>query len=143
MSVPQKTCSWCPRAPRAGFTLLELLVVLMLLAVAAGVVAPSLLSSRPEEPSALQALIAGAREAAIRRGEIVRLRIDSSGAWQAVAGAPSRSEVLLSGRFAEPPAGITDILFSPLGTCAPSVESEPAVELLAAFDPLTCEERPR
>ncbi len=120
-----------------------MIVVLILLAVAAGVVAPSLLSSPPEEPSALRALIAGAREAAIRRGEIVRLRIDGSGAWQAVAGAPSRSEVLLSGRLAEPPGGISDILFSPLGTCAPGVESEPAAELLAGFDPLTCAERPR
>ncbi|MGH7525823.1 MAG: prepilin-type N-terminal cleavage/methylation domain-containing protein [Gemmatimonadales bacterium] len=127
----------------SGFTLLELIVVLVLLAVAAGVVAPSLLSSRPEGPSALRALIAGAREAAIRRGEIVRLRIDGSGAWQAVAGASSRSEVFLSGRLAEPPAGSSDILFSPLGTCAPSVENEPAAEVLRAFDPLTCEERPR
>jgi len=125
---------------RAGYTLVEVIVVLILLALAASAVALSLPSFRPEQSSALRALVGSAREASVRRGEMVRLRIDRSGAWQIVAGTPPGSEVRMSGRLADPPSNATDLIFSPLGTCAPPVEDNP-VETFGDYDPLTCEAR--
>lgn len=135
------------RKSRAGFTLVELIVVLLLLSIAAAVVGPSLwFAPRPPPDSELLALVGGARDAAIRRGETVRLRIDRSGAWLALAGASASETVardtLMSGRLAAPRAASTDLFLSPLGTCAPAVESESAF-LPAGLDPLTCDRRPR
>lgn len=123
---------------RNGFTLLELIVVLALLALGAAIVGPGLLSSLPDEPSEARALIGSVRAAAVRRGETVRLQIDRSGAWQALVGTPPQMEVLMSGQLTTPPSSVMDLLFSSIGTCAPSVESAPA-EVLATLDPLTCE----
>jgi prepilin-type N-terminal cleavage/methylation domain-containing protein len=122
---------------RGGYTLLEVIVVLVLLTIAAAVVAPSLLGSRPEGLSSLEAVLERARESAVRRGELVRLRIDRSGAWQAVAGTGGQTELLMSGGLAEPEASPIDLIFSPLGTCAPAPESIP-VQALVGLDPLTC-----
>ncbi len=109
--------------------------MLVLLAIAAAVVAPSLISSRSESSSELIRVVGGAREAAIRRGETVQLRIDQSGAWQAVAGATPQGGILMSGQLIDAPAQRIALVFSPLGTCGPPAESAPVV----AFDPLTCE----
>lgn len=121
--------------------MVEVIVILVLLALATAIVAPSLLTSPAEKSSEMEALMSSARTAAIRRGEMVRLRIDRSGAWRAVAGTPPQTEVLLSGQLVDPPANVTDLLFSPIGTCAPTLESDPP-EILLALDPLTCEAGP-
>lgn len=118
-----------------GFTLVEVVVVLVLLALAAAIVTPSLLSTNTDDSSEIQALVGSTRQAAIRRGETVRLRIDHSGAWQAIAGTEPGGDLLLSGQLASQPASTTHLIFSPLGTCAPAVESGSVV----ALDPLTCE----
>jgi len=123
----------------AGYTLLEVIVVLLLLSIAATVVAPRLLFPKSDQASALRTTINNAREAAVGRGEMVRLRIDRSGAWQATAEGSPPTELLMSGRLSET-RGAVDLLFSPLGTCAPTLETLPAAAL-AAFDPLTCEAR--
>jgi prepilin-type N-terminal cleavage/methylation domain-containing protein len=123
---------------RTGFTLVEVIVVLVLLTLAAAVVAPSLF--RPHaEASELASLVRSARDAAVRRGETIHLRIDHSGAWQAMTEGSPPTELLMAGRLSDS-RGAVDILFSPLGTCAPSPETLPA-QALAAFDPLTCEAR--
>lgn len=124
---------------QSGFTMVEVIVVLVLLTLAAAVVAPSLLSSHSEVSSELPRLMRSAREAAIRRGETVHLRIDQSGAWQVVAGPTPPGEILLAGQLSSLPGGPTHLVFSPLGTCGPAVESEPLAPL-AAINPLTCEE---
>lgn len=124
-----------------GYTLLEVIVVLVLLAVAATVVAPSLLAPRlKQHSSSVLAVVGIAREAAVRRGELVRLQVDRSGAWRASAGAPPNGELLMSGRLSNPRGSTADIVFSPLGTCAPTPESIPSEELVG-IDPLTCEAR--
>jgi prepilin-type N-terminal cleavage/methylation domain-containing protein len=130
------TASRWPSA-RAGYTLVEVVIVLILLGLAAALVAPSLFVSPPEQSSALQTLVQRSRDASVRRGEVVRLRIDRSGAWQVVAGAPPRRELLMGGRLGATSSAV-ELIFSPLGTCAPGVESDP-VEVLAGLDPLTCE----
>jgi prepilin-type N-terminal cleavage/methylation domain-containing protein len=124
---------------QSGYTLVEVVVVLVLLAIAATVVAPSLLAPRRmQQSSSLVTVVATVREAAVRRGEMVRFRVDRSGAWQALAGVPPDSELLLSGRLSTLGHSTADILFSPLGTCAPSPESI-APEALVGIDPLTCQ----
>ncbi|MBA3892953.1 MAG: prepilin-type N-terminal cleavage/methylation domain-containing protein [Gemmatimonadales bacterium] len=127
---------------RIGFTMVEVIVVLVLLALASAIVAPSLFTSHPEESSEMRAIVGRVRTAAIRRGETVRLRIGQTGAWQAVAGTSSGGELLMSGQLSGLPADLTDLILSPVGTCAPAVGSV-WPDALAAFDPLTCEPPPR
>jgi len=104
-------------------------------------VAPSLLRPFRDQPSSLQTVVGTAREAAVRRAEMVRLHVDRSGAWQASAGISPTTEILMSGRLSDT-RGSLDLLFSPLGTCGPSPEAAPP-EALGTFDPLTCEPRSR
>jgi Tfp pilus assembly protein FimT len=113
--------------------------VLILLALGAALVAPSLLSNLAEPASEVRTLLHNARQAAVRRGEMVRLTIDRSGVWRATVGEGSRRELLMSGRLMARPAAAADLIFSPLGTCGPADGSAPGT--LADYDPLTCEER--
>lgn len=125
---------------RSGYTLLEIIVVLVLLAVAAAVVAPSLLWPPPEPASEVRTLVDNARNASVRRGQVIRLTIDRAGMWRATVGTESHGELLMAGRLAAPPATFTDLIFSPLGTCgiAPGTDPKP----FTAYDPLICEEGP-
>lgn len=125
---------------RAGYTLLEVIVVLVLLTVAAAVIAPSLFPNPPEPTSEVRTLVDNARKASVRRGEMLHLRIERSGTWQAIVGSPPRRELLMSGRLSHPVSSRVELVFSPLGTCAPTAESGPAVAL-PAYDALTCQER--
>jgi prepilin-type N-terminal cleavage/methylation domain-containing protein len=123
---------------RTGYTLIEVIMVLIVLTIAAAVVAPSLLSPAPR--SSLKEVVGSARDAAVRRGEMVRLRVDRVGLWQATVETGGQTELLISGRVLDATGTTMDLLFSPLGTCAPPPESIPA-QSLAAFDPLTCQPR--
>src|SRR3989442_1011622 len=108
---------------RAGFTLIEMLVVLVLMGLAVALVAPALFPARHDE-SALRALLGSARDAAARRGEVVYLRIDVGGRW--------RMEPV----FATP----VTLVVSPLGSCAFDVRSSAAAAVVA-LEPLTCDLR--
>jgi prepilin-type N-terminal cleavage/methylation domain-containing protein len=125
----------------AGYTLLELIVVLLLLTIAATVVAPSLLMP-PQSRSQFKSIVEHARAAALRRGETVRLHVDQTGAWRVIAGAAPRGDTLMSGASSEIRGGTVDLLFSPLGSCAPPVASNWALAN-ASIDPLTCQLRLR
>jgi prepilin-type N-terminal cleavage/methylation domain-containing protein len=116
---------------RAGFTLLEIIVVLILLAMATAVVGPSLFYSKPVT-SQLPSVLATAREVGIKRGETVRLRIDVTGAWQLTADATAQEDLLLSGRITDPMGSPVDLVISPLGTCGHSSGSS----LPPGFPPL-------
>src|SRR2546427_8501701 len=74
---------------RSGFTLIEILVVLILMGLVAVLVAPALFP-RHHDQSALNALLVSAREVAARRGEVVYLHIDPTGEWRMEAGARPR-----------------------------------------------------
>lgn len=123
---------------RAGYTLVEIIVVLIILTVAAAVVAPSLFVPRREHSSTLRVVVGNTREVAVRRGEMVRLRIDRNGSWQAAAAGGPEGELLMAGQLSTPGESDTDLLFSPLGTCAPPPESS-TPPAMAGFDPLTCD----
>lgn len=123
---------------RRGFTLIEMLVVLVLLALAAGLVAPALFP-RGNDPKAFATLVGLARDAAVRRGEVMYLRMERSGVWRITGEASAVSGHLAAGRMSLAPldAAFT-LVISPLGSCAFDVQSTAAARVLV-LDPLTCE----
>lgn len=119
--------------PRAGLTLLELLVVLAILAITTAVVPLAWRPSRPTSGSALDALIQAARRDAIRRGEELRLRVDADGAW--VLAARDGTVILETGRIASPTAAVS-LRVDALGTCRPGASGTAVAG--ASFDMLAC-----
>jgi prepilin-type N-terminal cleavage/methylation domain-containing protein len=119
-----------------GFTLVEMLVVLVLLGLAAALAAPTLGSFRPARP-ALGSLIPGARDAAARRGETVYLRVAASGEWRLDGAASSGAAPLAAGRVAPFPGLPLTLVVSPLGACAFDLRSTDAARAIP-LDPLTC-----
>ena len=120
-----------------GFTLLEMVVVLVLLALAAVLAAPAL--GKREEPreSELAALLTGAREAAARRGETIHLRISASGSWRIEGGGGGDTRAIQTGEV-EPFAGLPlTVVVSPLGTCGFDASSATAAAGIA-LEPLSC-----
>ena len=65
---------------RAAFTLLEIVVTLVLLGLAAAIVTPAFRRDQPDE--GLPAILAAAREVAVRRAQTLVLRVDDRGAWR-------------------------------------------------------------
>src|SRR2546427_1867274 len=125
---------------RSGFTLIEILVVLILMGLAAALVAPALLPPHHDQ-SALSALLGSAREVAARRGEVVYLHIDPTGQWRMEAGANPLAGTLATGSV--PPfltASVT-LIVSPLGSCAFDVRSAAAAGA-AGVPPLPPPHRP-
>lgn len=129
--MPLPTLPDVPRGVTRGVTLLELLIVLVLMAVAAALVLPSFGRRDGPQETAPVALITSARRAAIRRAEPLRVRLRPDGAWSLTS--QRDGAVIDSGRVRESlPA--TDVLIDALGGCVPSAQTATA----AMFDPLTC-----
>jgi prepilin-type N-terminal cleavage/methylation domain-containing protein len=124
-------------AASGGFTLVEMLVVLVLIGLAAALAAPALRQSRPERPP-LSRLIPAAREAAARRGEVVQLRIAASGDWRLDGAASSAPEPIASGRVDAFPGLPLTLVVSPIGSCAFDARSRAAARAMP-LDPLACE----
>ena len=127
---------------RAGFTLIEIAVVLILMGVAVALVAPAFVSRRPADERGLAAVVRTARGAAIKRGETVTLRVDPAGRWELLGQASKGDGPLAVGRLPAAPGDAITLDVSPLGTCAPGVDSASAA-LASLVDPFTCEVRPR
>lgn len=123
-----------------GYTLIEVVVVLVLMALAVGLVAPAL-TGRQHSTAGIIALIGEARATAIRRAEAVYLRIEGSGAWRMDGAASSQAGAIAMGRVTPAPDAPLTLVFSPLGSCAPDVATAPAAAPLG-LDPLTCEAAP-
>jgi prepilin-type N-terminal cleavage/methylation domain-containing protein len=124
-------------ARACGFTLIEVLVVLALMGLAAGLVAPALLHARRQQPS-LGLLIPTAREEAARRGEMVYLRIAGSGQWRMEGAASSAAGPFAAGHLEPFPGVPLTLIVSPIGTCAFDVPSAAAARVIR-LDPLTCD----
>ena len=124
---------------RPGFTLIEILVVLILMGLVAALVAPTLLP-RHHDQSALNALLVSAREAAARRGEVLYVHIDPTGEWRIEAGASPLQAPLATGHMQPVFTAAVTLMVSPLGTCGFDVRSAAAVGTVP-FDPLSCEMR--
>jgi prepilin-type N-terminal cleavage/methylation domain-containing protein len=123
---------------RRGFTLLEVIIVLLLMALATALVAPAITSREPRTRDELAALLRMARLAAVRRGEIVTVTVAASGRWRLDGDASAASGPIASGQLGAKPAAALTVAVSPLGACAPALDSASTV-LLASVDPLTCE----
>jgi prepilin-type N-terminal cleavage/methylation domain-containing protein len=122
---------------QSGFTLIELVVVLILMGLAAALVAPALFSPRHDE-SALRAVIGSARDAAARRGEVVYVHIDPTGQWRMQGGRNSLEGTLATGRVPPVFTAPVTLAVSPLGSCAFDLPSAAAAGAVA-LDPLTCD----
>lgn len=123
---------------RSGFTLIEVLVVLILLAVAAGLVAPALRPPPRPDESGFAALVRRARLTAARRGETIYLGLSQTGAWR-IDGAASLTEgALATGTVPDYGGPAATLVVSPIGTCAFDLHSTAAARVVA-IDALTCE----
>jgi len=129
------------RNARDGFTLVEVIVVLILLAVSAALVAPAILFPEREATSVLVPVVDGTRQLAARRGETLYLQMAADGRWL-VFGAASLSEgAITEGRLQgeyEGPA--FTLVVAPIGSCGFDIASANVARVID-IDPLTCEVR--
>src|SRR2546425_2610395 len=128
-----------PTPARPGFTLVEMLVVLILMGLAAALVAPARLAPHRRGVT-LSDLVASARETAARRGEVLHLTIEPTGQWRLEGGANTLDGTLAAGRVEPFLATPVTLIVSPLGSCAFDVRTASAASALA-LEPLTCEIR--
>ena len=126
-----------PSAARGGFTLLELVVVLVVLALAAALAAPALVRRPDARSGGLDALVLAAREAAARRGETMRLAIAGSGAWRLDGEASTAEAPIQSGEIESFPGLPFTLIVSPVGSCGFDARSA-AADSAVRLDPLTC-----
>jgi prepilin-type N-terminal cleavage/methylation domain-containing protein len=97
----------------SGFTLLEILVTLIVLGVAATLVAPVFRADAPPDDD-LRAVLTGARETAVRRAQTLVLTVDQRGAWR--ISAAHDSTTVANGHLADG-TGNLQIRVTPLGAC--------------------------
>jgi Tfp pilus assembly protein FimT len=120
----------------AGYTLLEIAVVLLLIGMAAALAAPVLMRENPAR-SEFEELITTSREAAVRRGEVLYLRVSPSGHWSLDAASAPPGDSLATGQVESVGAPLT-LMLSPNGSCmfdVATISRGTAIRL----DPLTCQ----
>lgn len=123
----------------SGLTLIEILVVIVVMVIAVGVVAPAFLTPEHDgDWSELARVVRIARTTAAKRGEMLHVRIGTSGGWQVEATASLEDGTLGSGSLAHYEGPAATIIVSPVGTCAFDVRSTEAA-LAIPLDPMTCE----
>ncbi|MEO7996716.1 MAG: prepilin-type N-terminal cleavage/methylation domain-containing protein [Gemmatimonadaceae bacterium] len=140
---------------RRGVTLLELLVVLVLMAIAAALVLPAIRFPRADvlqgdenigttgdaNASALMqspevdGVLTQARRLAIKRGEPVRLRVATDGVWAIVSA--NSGKAIESGRVAEALSWQPDLTVDAVGTCMLQPTVVPRSNA-TAWDALAC-----
>jgi prepilin-type N-terminal cleavage/methylation domain-containing protein len=128
---------------RRGVTLVELLVVLVLMAISAALVVPSLrprsgdasldVDGHPVSP--VDAVLTEARRLAIKRGEPLHLRVASDGVW---AIAPlAGGTAIRDGRLPNALDWLPDVLIDAMGVCA-LASGTVAPQFATAWDALQC-----
>jgi prepilin-type N-terminal cleavage/methylation domain-containing protein len=133
---------WGPTTNRRAFTLLEVAVTLLLLALAAALALPVLrfdpaataLQSTTGGNQTLLGVIAEARALAVRRAESLRLRVDTLGAWQLATSSAWTAPPLRSGQLRVAPQSALAVELSPIGAC---FARDPG-RLLANWDTVRC-----
>ncbi|MCI0433735.1 MAG: prepilin-type N-terminal cleavage/methylation domain-containing protein [Gemmatimonadetes bacterium] len=106
----------------SGFTLVELLVVLIIIALALGLAAPALLSPPVTSASGVQRVVDRGRRAAVRRAGPLVLTIETDGRWRLATPGTETNGVLESGTLADPPTDRIRVRLTPLGACMPADE---------------------
>ena len=114
-----------------GVTLLELLIVLTLMGIAATLVVPALARPVRAPEAASDSLVASARRTAIRRAEPLRVRVAPDGAWDVVT---QRNGAVIDSGHVQDSLPALELLLDALGGCVPVARTATA----ASYDPLTC-----
>jgi prepilin-type N-terminal cleavage/methylation domain-containing protein len=127
-----------PRGPTPGFTLAEIVVVLVVLGLAAALVAPALIPPQREAPASLTAVIEHVQDMAARRGETLVLEVSANGSWRVVGTAAIDEGPLEAGALSEQgDLGGFALRVAPLGSCGPTLDGDPG-DTGPALDLLTC-----
>lgn len=119
------------RAP-PGFTLIEIVVVLALLLLMSGLVAPSILSRPDLDENAVQRVIDEARRGAVRRAASLTLEFEPDGRWVAGSGSLGGGPGLSGGTLEWRPPIPFRLHISPLGACTleiPAGQPDPSLTL--------------
>jgi prepilin-type N-terminal cleavage/methylation domain-containing protein len=127
---------------RDGYTLIEMLVVLVIMGLAAGLVAPMLL--RPttyDRQRQLTAVVQAARTTAATRGEVIYVRIEPTGEWHMEGGGLAVEGDVARGRMDRLSTAPLTLIVSPIGSCSFDVRSTAAAAAIVKLDPLICELR--
>jgi len=126
------------RCVATGFTLLEIVVVLIVMGLSAALVAPALLRPRREAPVSLGRVIAHVQDMAARRAETLVLEVSSAGAWSAFGTASPQEGPLAAGALdAMAPGHGFSLRVDPLGSCGLTLEAD-TLGWRPPVDPLTC-----
>jgi prepilin-type N-terminal cleavage/methylation domain-containing protein len=104
-------------APRAGFTLLEALVVLVLLATLSALAAPALIPQATGREGDGQRVVDEARRTALRRGAAVTVSFEADGRWTIRGGGFGESAVLAAGTLGSDAPVPLRLHVSALGAC--------------------------
>lgn len=116
-----------------------MLVVLLLIGLMIGLVAPALRAPEPASEAPISPLLRAGRTSAVRRGEPTELRVEANGAWRVDGRGGTNDGPVALGTLSPAPRAPFSIVFSPLGTCAADIRTVLADSL--RIDPLTCELR--
>lgn len=119
-----------------GFTLLEVMVVLILLGLASALVTPAFLQPPSREKDELQTVIDAARSMAIRNASTVTLSFTADGRWTAEESNGRGLADMSGGTLTARGTVAVRLLVSPLGGCA--LEGAVAGETTVTFDPVHC-----
>ena len=119
--VPSRTILVDPpgRLTRAGFTLVELLVVIAVLALGAALVVPAI--SRPaQRVDAGSALVEHVRALAVGRSQYLLLGVAADGRWLVTSEAAGTGDAVERGQLdVTAPQAPVSLRFTPFGGCTP------------------------
>lgn len=127
------------RRSRRGFTLVEVIVVLVLLVLATALVAPAFVFREDAGRSPLASVVSGVQKLAARRGETLHLNVAADGSWSVGGAASPEAGFLAEGDLGRDYRGPRfTLVVSPLGSCGFDVRSTAAAREIP-LEPLTCE----
>jgi prepilin-type N-terminal cleavage/methylation domain-containing protein len=125
-------------AAKRGFTLAEIVVVLVVLGLGAALVAPALVPPGQDDVVSISAVIGLAQNVAAGRGETVVLSVSPDGGWEIHGASSASAGALSAGHLPDSLSGSGFTLrVAPFGSCGTTLASD-ATEPGLNLDPLTC-----
>jgi len=121
------------RLVNRGYTIIEVLIVLIIIGLAVSLAAPKFVRALPDSGRSAQDVVNLARRTAVNRAQTLSLTLGRDGAWSLdEPGALGRP--LATGSVA-PRAGSVRLAISPIGVCIPEESSDAES---STIDPVTC-----